>query len=112
MYTAYTFKGQLISKCLFGVLNFFQNTNENKSTWVIMIVKSNFFIHFLEELRIPTSPYEINWPLLIQKYFFVLQRISLARALYAVLNDQKTEKAEFVVLLDDPLSAVDPSVSD
>ena len=48
--------------------------------------------------------------LIIQKYFFVLQRISLARALYAVLNDQKTEKAEFVVLLDDPLSAVDPSV--
>ena len=43
-------------------------------------------------------------------FFFVLQRISLARALYAVLNDQKTEKAEFVVLLDDPLSAVDPSV--
>ena len=46
----------------------------------------------------------------LQMLFFVLQRISLARALYAVLNDQKTEKAEFVVLLDDPLSAVDPSV--
>ena len=25
------FKGQLISKCLFGVFNFFQKTNENKS---------------------------------------------------------------------------------
>ena len=25
-------KGQLISKCLFGVFNFFQKTNENKST--------------------------------------------------------------------------------
>ena len=24
-------KGQLISKCLFGVFNFFQKTNENKS---------------------------------------------------------------------------------
>ena len=24
-------KGQLISKCLFGIVNFFQNTNENKS---------------------------------------------------------------------------------
>ena len=49
--------------------------------------------------------------LILWKHFFVLQRISLARALYAVLNDQKSEKAEFVVLLDDPLSAVDPSVS-
>ena len=34
----------------------------------------------------------------------------MARALYAVLDDQRTEKAEFVVLLDDPLSAVDPEV--
>ena len=25
-------KGQLISKCIFGVFNFFQKTNENKST--------------------------------------------------------------------------------
>ena len=45
------------------------------------------------------------------KSLFSLQRISLARALYAVLDDQKTEKAAFVILLDDPLSAVDPSVS-
>ena len=37
-------KGQLISKCLFGVLKFFQK-------------------HFLEELRIPKSPFEITWPL-------------------------------------------------
>jgi hypothetical protein len=25
-------KGQLISKCLFGIFTFFQTTNENKST--------------------------------------------------------------------------------
>ena len=41
-------KGQLISKCLFGVFNFFQKMNENKSTCDI-IVKSNSFVHFLEE---------------------------------------------------------------
>ena len=35
-------KGQLISKCLFGVLNFLQKTNENKSNWGF-IVKS---VHF------------------------------------------------------------------
>ena len=39
------------------------------------------------------------------------QRISLCRAIYAVLDDQRVEKAKFVVLLDDPLSAVDPGVA-
>ena len=58
-----TAKGQLISKCLFGVFNFSQKMNENKSTWGIIAVKSNFFVHFLGELRIPKSPFEINWPL-------------------------------------------------
>ena len=56
-------KGQLISKCLFGVFKFFQKTNENKSTWGIIVVKLDFFICFLEELRIPKSLFEINWPL-------------------------------------------------
>ena len=39
-------KGQLISKCLFGVFNLSQKTNENKSTWGIIVVKSNFFVRF------------------------------------------------------------------
>ena len=39
-------KGQLILKCLFGVFNFFQKINENKSTWVIIVVKSNSFVRF------------------------------------------------------------------
>ena len=29
---------------------------------------SNFFVRFLEELRIPKSPFEINWPLEISFY--------------------------------------------
>ena len=46
----------------------FQKTNKNKST--IIVVKSNFFVRFLgprflEELRIPKSPFEINWPLVL-----------------------------------------------
>ena len=41
-------KGQLFSKCLFGVFNFLQKTNENKSTWGIIVVKLNFFVLFLE----------------------------------------------------------------
>ena len=32
-------KGQLISKCLFGVFNFLQKMNENKSTWGFIVVK-------------------------------------------------------------------------
>ena len=43
-------KGQLISKWFFGVFDFFQKTNENKSTWGIIVVKSNSFVRFLEEM--------------------------------------------------------------
>ena len=56
-------KGQLISKFLLGVFNFSQKMNESKSTWGIIEVKSIFFVQFLGELRIPKSPFEINWPL-------------------------------------------------
>ena len=56
-------KGQLISKCLFGVFNLSQNMNENKSTWGITVEKSNFFVCFLGELKIPKRHFEINWPL-------------------------------------------------
>ena len=45
--------GQLILKFLCGVFKFFKKTYENKS---------NFYVRFLEELRIPKSPFEINWP--------------------------------------------------
>ena len=34
-------KGQYTSKCCFGVFNFSQKTNENMSTWGIIVVKSN-----------------------------------------------------------------------
>ena len=53
-------KGQLISKCLFCVFKFFQKTNEKELSWGIIVVKSNIFIRFLEELRITKSPFEIK----------------------------------------------------
>ena len=40
--------------------------NENKSTWVIMVVKSNSFVHFLEEFTVWQFAFEINWPLVYQ----------------------------------------------
>ena len=56
-------KGQLISICLFGVFNFFLKPNENKSTWGIIVVKSNSFVPFLEEIDDLKNHFEINWPL-------------------------------------------------
>ena len=47
----------------FWCLQNLPNTDENMSTWVIIVVKLNFFVRFLEELRISKSPFEINWPL-------------------------------------------------
>ena len=35
-------KGQLFPKCLFGVFNFLQKTNENKSTWTFIIQVKHF----------------------------------------------------------------------
>ena len=64
----WTIKGQLISKCLFGVFNFSQKTNKNKSTWGITVFKSNFFVRFLGELRLAKSPFEIISPLANQFY--------------------------------------------
>ena len=56
-------KGQLISKCLFGVFNFFQKMNENKLTWDIIVVKLNSFVRFLEEFMAWHFPFEFYWPL-------------------------------------------------
>ena len=52
-------KGQIISKCLFGVFNFFQKTNTTRRT----LVKTNSFFHFLEEFTAWQFACEINWPL-------------------------------------------------
>ena len=56
-------KGQIISKWFFGVFDFLQKTNENKSIWGIIVVKLNSFVRFLEEIEDIKTPFEINWPL-------------------------------------------------
>ena len=45
-----------------GVFNFLQETNQNQSTWGIIVVKSNLLVHFLEEIDDPKNHFEINWP--------------------------------------------------
>ena len=53
----------------FGVFDFFQKSNENKSTWCIIVVKLNSFVYFLKNQRfeniITTSP-ELYTVLLLQ----------------------------------------------
>ena len=69
------FKGQVISKCLLCVFNFFQKTNENKLTWGLIVVKSNSFIHFLEETLAWKNLFDFVWPLAwgLQKLDIVLE---------------------------------------
>ena len=56
-------KGQLISKCLFGVLN-----SSKKLTWSLNFCPSllgqKFFNRFLDKLKEPENPSEINRPLM------------------------------------------------
>ena len=59
-----TFKGQLISWGLFGVLN----SSKNEKKWPNSNLKPQVEL-FLEELRILKSPFEIKWPLAEIKMF-------------------------------------------
>ena len=70
-------KGQLISKCLFVVFNFFQKTNKNKSTCGIIIVKANSFVHFLKKCQLEKNHIDFVWPLVSlrknqSKYCFLI----------------------------------------
>ena len=47
----------------FWCLQFSQEKKENKSTWGILLVKLNFFVHFLGELKITKKHFENSWPL-------------------------------------------------
>ena len=68
----------------FGAFDFLQKTNENKLIWGIIVVKSNSFVPFLEEIEdiktkegcnwghglsaaLIKTPLEINWPLVHPK---------------------------------------------
>ena len=54
-------------KMSFWRFEFFQITNENNLTWGIIVVKSNFFVRFLEEFKTQIRHFEINWPLILQR---------------------------------------------
>jgi hypothetical protein len=57
------YKGELISKVLFGTLNSSKNERKNFYLRYSMYCKVEifrFFVRFLEELKTPKSPFEIN----------------------------------------------------
>ena len=63
-------KGQIISKWFIGVFDYLpEKTNENKSIWGIIVVKSNSFLPFLEEIEDIKTPFEIDWPLIKPTFY-------------------------------------------
>ena len=49
---------------VFGVFDFLQKMNENKSNWGIVVVKLNSLVRFLEEIEDTKNHFEIIWPLM------------------------------------------------
>ena len=65
---------------------------------LFIVVKSNCFVHFLEELRIPKSPFEINWPLPAWTCFQNLSWIHIHRTLlFEKLQDVQNCKMVLLV---------------
>ena len=56
-------KGQLISKGLVGILNSSKKWMKKFDLQYYDTSGRLVFIRFLEELKTPKSPFEINWPL-------------------------------------------------
>ena len=62
-------KGQVISKGFFGVFNFFQ---KKRTKTCRIVVKTNSFIRFFEEIDDPQNHFEINLPLVAHLRIFRL----------------------------------------
>ena len=61
-------KGQLISKCLFWYLQFFQKTNKKIRRYYDGTSSRIIFVRFLEELKTKKRHFEIHWPLMFWKF--------------------------------------------
>ena len=56
-------KGQSISKGIFGVFNSSKKKEPKNFNFCPRLLRQKIFLLFLEELKKPKSPFEINWPL-------------------------------------------------
>ena len=59
----FVFKGQLILKCLFDIVNSPQKTNKQLRLYYFGASSQIVFVHFLGELKTPKRQFEINWHL-------------------------------------------------
>ena len=64
-------KGQINFKVSFWCHQFLPKTERKQVDLRYHSSKSNFFVRFLGELRIPKSPFEINWPLAPQYRLYI-----------------------------------------
>ena len=65
-------KGQLISKCfLVFSISPKKQTKTSQPKVSYLVVKSNSFVHFLEEIDDPQKYFEINLPLTIIKIYIL-----------------------------------------
>ena len=55
--------GHLILKYLYDIFSFLRKTNQNRSTWGIIVVMSNLFVYFLEETLPWKNHFDFVWPL-------------------------------------------------
>ena len=60
-------KGQIISKCFFGVFDFLQKTNEGIQLYYYDTSNRLVFVHFFEENEDTKKHFEIIWPLDLRK---------------------------------------------
>ena len=60
----YIHKGQLISECIFDVINFPRNLRRNRTLFRFLGRNlSSFFVGFFGKFKAPKNHSEINWPL-------------------------------------------------
>ena len=95
-------KGQIISKCFFGVFNFLQKTNENTSH----TSKNKFICSFFGRIQAWQFAFEINWPpaplhttAAVHWYFRPFSEMDkgelISKELFGILNSSKKWTKKF-----------------
>ena len=72
-------KGQLISKCLFGIFNSPKKTNEKIPLYYYGTSSRIIFVSFLGELKTPKRHFKINWPLANPIIFYKVPSIEMLK---------------------------------
>ena len=78
----------------FWCLQFSQKTNENNSTWGTIVVKLNFFVCFLGELKIKS----VSWKIEPLQYIAIYYNGTLSQIVFVrFLGELKTPKRHFEI---------------